>query len=242
MLHQGTDIEVGIVDQRHTRVDDLGEVVGWNIGRHADGDAGGTVDQQVRQAGREDRGLPFRFVVVGDEIDRFLVEVGEQLMSDLRHAHFGVAHGRRGVAVDRTEVALPVDEHVAQREWLRHAHDRVVHGGIAMRVVFTDDVADDAGGFFIGFVPVVAQFAHGEQRAPVHGFEPVAHVGQRTSHDYAHGVIEVGLFHLVFEIDGQDFFGEFSHRRGAGPYYYLYASGCDEVPHAVRTGAKPATF
>jgi len=35
----------------------------------------------------------------------------------------------------------------------------------------------------------------------VHGFEAVADVGQRAAHDDAHGVIEVGAPHFVFDID-----------------------------------------
>ncbi len=42
-------------------------------------------------------------------------------------------------------------------------------------------------------------------------FQAVADIRQGTPHDHAHGVIEVGLLHLVFEIDGQDFFCEFAH-------------------------------
>jgi hypothetical protein len=49
----------------------------------------------------------------------------------------------------------------------------------------------------------------------MHRLEAVAHVRQGTSHDHAHGVIQVGLFHLVFEIDWQDFFGEFVHSAGS---------------------------
>ena len=37
-------------------VDDLAEIVRRDVGRHADGDAAGAVDQQVREARRQDRG------------------------------------------------------------------------------------------------------------------------------------------------------------------------------------------
>ena len=67
-----------------------------------------------------------RLVVVRDEVDGLLVDVGEQLLRDPRHPHFGVAHRRGRIAVDRAEVALAVDEQVAHRERLGHAHDRVV--------------------------------------------------------------------------------------------------------------------
>jgi hypothetical protein len=90
------------------------EVVRRNIGRHAHRDTGRAVDQQIGDARRHDQRFIFGTVVVRPEIDRFLVEVFEQLMADLGHPDFGVTHGRRVVTVDRTEVALAIDQHVAQ--------------------------------------------------------------------------------------------------------------------------------
>ena len=128
-----------------------------------------------------------------------------------RHAHFGVAHGGRRVAVDGAEVALAVDEQVAHRERLRHADDRVVDRDVAVRVVLADDVADDARGLLVGAVVVVAELAHRVQHAPVHGLQPVADVGQRAADDHAHRVVEIRLAHLVFEIDWEDFL-TYGHR------------------------------
>jgi hypothetical protein len=99
-------------------------------------------------------------------------------VGDLGQADFGVAHGRGVVAVDRAEVALAVDQHVAQREVLRHAHDGVVHRRVAVRVVLADHVADDARALLVGPVPVVVQLVHREQHAPVHRLEAVARIGQ----------------------------------------------------------------
>ncbi len=150
-------------------------------------------------------------VVVRREIDGFLLDVGEQLVRDARHAHFRIAHRRGGIAVHRAEVALAVHQQVAQRERLRHAHDRVVDGRVAVRVVLADDVADDACRLLVGLVPVVAELAHREQHAPVHGLQPVTDIGQRAAHDHAHRVIEIGLAHLVFEVDVQDFARDLAH-------------------------------
>ena len=58
----------------------------------------------------------------------------------------GVAHRRRVIAVDIAEIALPVDQRIALRELLREPHQRVVDRPIAVRMVFADDVADDARG------------------------------------------------------------------------------------------------
>jgi hypothetical protein len=210
---QRLDVDLGIVEQRMQRGADVGEVVRRDVGRHAHGDAGRTVDQQVGDLGRQHQRLLLGAVVVGAEVDRFLVEVGQQLVRDLRHAHFGVTHRRRVVAVDRAEVALAVDQRIAQREVLRHAHHGVVHRGVAVRVVFTDDVADHAGRFLVSLVPVVAKFVHRVEDATMHGLEAVAHVRQRASDDHAHGVIEIGTTHLLFEADREGFLGKLFHVR-----------------------------
>jgi hypothetical protein len=214
VLHQAVDVEQRIVDQRDRRVDDFVEVVRRDVRRHADRDARRTVDQQVRHPRRHDGGFEFLLVVVGLEVDGFLVDVRHQLMRQARHARLGVTHGRRGVAVDRTEVALPVDQHVTQRERLRHAHQRVVHRGVAVRVVLADDVADDARRLVVRLVAVGAELVHREQHATVHRLEAIPDVGERAPHDHAHRVIEVAAAHLVFEVDRDDFLGEFCHSVG----------------------------
>jgi len=112
-----------------------------------------------------------------DEVDRFLVDVAQHLVGDLGQADFGVAHGRGVVAVDRAEVALAVDQHVAQGEVLGHAHDGVVDRAVAVRVVLADDVADDTRRLLIRAVPVVVQLVHREQHTAVHRLQAVAGIG-----------------------------------------------------------------
>ena len=71
--------QLRVVDEGDRGVDDLAEVVRRDVGGHADGDARGAVDEQVRQLGRQDRRLLLRPVVVVHEVDRVLVDVGEHL-------------------------------------------------------------------------------------------------------------------------------------------------------------------
>ena len=78
-------------------------------------------------------------------------------------------------------------------------------------MVFTDHVTDDTRGLLIGFVMVVAKFAHGVQHAPVDGLEAVANIGQRAPDDDAHRIVEIGLLHLLFETDKEQFLSHFSH-------------------------------
>ena len=77
------EVEIGVVDQGHGGVDDLAQIVRRDVGRHADGDAAGAVDQQVRELRRQDRRLLAALVVVGPEVDRVLVDVGQQRVGDL---------------------------------------------------------------------------------------------------------------------------------------------------------------
>ena len=80
-----------------------------------------------------------------------------------------------------------------------------------MRVVLTDNVADHTGRLLVGLVPVVAQLSHGEEHAAVDRFQAVAHIRQRPADDHAHGVIEIGLFHLLLDVYREDFFSKFRH-------------------------------
>ena len=84
----------------------------------------------------------------------------EHLVADAREAALGVAHRRGAVAVERAEVARAVDERVAQREGLRHAHQRLVERGVAVRVVAAHHVADDLGALAVLGVDAVRFCCH----------------------------------------------------------------------------------
>ena len=212
-LHQLVDRDPGIREHREAAVDRLAEVVRRDVGRHPHRDARAAVHEQVGQPGRQDRGLELLAVVVRDEVDRLLVDVRGELVGDLLQPALGVAHRGRVVAVDRPEVALPVDERVAQAEVLRHPHERVVDRHVAVRVVFPHHVADHARALHVRPVPDDVRLGHRVEHPAVHRLQPVADVGQRPSHDHAHRVIEVAVPHLGFQADGEGFLGEGVHAR-----------------------------
>ena len=58
----------------------------------------------------QDRRLLGGLVVVRDEVDGLLVEIRHHLVAERLEPRLGVSHRRRRVAVDRSEVALAVDE------------------------------------------------------------------------------------------------------------------------------------
>ena len=138
------DGKLRIVDHRRDRRGHLAQVVRRNVRRHADRDAARPVDEQVRQPAGQHRGLLEAVVEVRREIDRVLVDVGRASPSRSRvRRALGIAIRRRGIAVDRSEVPLAVDQRIAQREILHHADERVVHALVAVRMVLAEHVADD---------------------------------------------------------------------------------------------------
>ncbi len=112
-VHQVVNGGVRVLEQVQTGIHHFVQVVRRDVGGHAHGNAARAVDQQVGQAGGQHQGLFFAAVVVGAEVDRFFLDVGQHLVRDLRHADFGVPHGRSVVAVHRAKVALAIDQHVA---------------------------------------------------------------------------------------------------------------------------------
>ena len=105
VAHQACRVDVRIVDVGDRRGDHLAQVVRRDVRRHADGDAGGAVDEQVGEARRQDQRFAARAVVVRREVDRVHVEVAQHLGRDPRQARLGVAH--RGGGSSSTEPKLP---------------------------------------------------------------------------------------------------------------------------------------
>ncbi len=196
---------VEAVDHKDQRIDDLAQVVRRDVGRHADGDAAGAVDEQVGQRGGHDIRLAQRVVEVVVPLDGLFFQVFEHEVGQPRQPRLGVAHGRGVVAVDAAEVALPVDQRVAQAEGLRHAHHRIVDRGVAVRVILAEHLADDACALLVRLVVGEREVVpHRVENAAVHRLQPIAHIGQRARHDHAHGVVEIRGLHLLRNVGGAD--------------------------------------
>ena len=183
---------------------DLAQVVRRDVGGHADRDAGGPVDQQVRVARRQDRRLLRPAVVVRLEVDGVLLDVADHLERERRHPALGVPHGGRRVVARRAEVALAVDQRRAHHPRLREADQGVVDRGVAVRVVLTHDVTDDARALREAAVGAVAAVVHRVEHPAVHRLEAVAYVGQRAADDDRHRVVDVGALHRGLQLDRLD--------------------------------------
>ena len=189
------------LDRPDHGVDHLAHVVRRDVRRHADGDAGRSVDQQVRERRRQDGRLFGGLVVVRDEVDGLLVEIRHHLVAERLEPRLGVPHRRRRVAVDRSEVALAVDERRAHVEVLRQADERVVDRRVAVGVIVAHHLADDLGALAIAARRRQPHRLHAVEHAAMRGLQAVSDVGQRSPDDYAHGVIHVRALHLVFDVD-----------------------------------------
>ena len=209
--HQLVNVGLRVLNQVQAGVHHLIEVVRRDVGRHAHGDAAGAVDEQVGQARGQHRGFQLFAVVVGHHVDGLLVNVGKDGGGDALESALGVAVGGGAVAINGAEVALSVNERVAHGELLRHAHQRLIGGGVAVRVEAPEHVAHHAGALHIGAVPDVVGLVHGKQHAPMHRLETVTGVGQGAPDDDAHGVIQIAAPHLLFKADGESFLGERRH-------------------------------
>ena len=190
--------EAGVFDQGDAGVGHFAQVVAGDLGGQADGDAAGAVEQRERQARRQLAGLFGGAVVVGHKVHRAFVDLVHQQAGDARQAGLGVAHGGGAVTVPGAEVALPVDQRVALRKVLRHAHQRVVGGLVTVRVKAAQHVAHHAGAFdglgtggAVGPAKAQAHARHAVQNAALHGLLAVTHIGQGAALDHAERVLEV---------------------------------------------------
>ena len=201
VFHEVVHAALGIVQQQLERVAEFAQIVRRNVGGHAHGNARRAVEQQVGHLGGHHRGFLQGIVVVGPEIHGILVQVAQKFLGQPGHAHFRVTHGRRRVAVDGTEVALAVHQGIAHGKFLRHAHQGVIDRQIAVRVILTDDVTDDARGFLVRPVVIVGQFVLGEHDSPVHGLQAVAGVRNGAPDDDRKGILQIGLAEFFFYVD-----------------------------------------
>ena len=159
---------LGVVDDIAGAVDDLGEVMRRDVGRHADRDAGRAVYQQVREAGGQNDRLLTLLVEVRLEIDRVFLDIREHEVRELGHAGLGVTVSCRGVAVHGTEVAVTVNERIMQRKRLRHAPHRVVNRCVAVRMIAAEHVTDGRCRLAVGLVRGQAVLVHRVQDAAVY--------------------------------------------------------------------------
>src|SRR5207253_1586433 len=95
MFHQLLERDFGIVDLRTDSINHFAEIVRRNIGRHAHGDAGSAINEQIWKGSWENRRLGACFVIIWDEIDGVLFHVGHHRGAEMTHPRVGVPQRAR---------------------------------------------------------------------------------------------------------------------------------------------------
>ncbi len=132
-----------MLDHIDDSMTDFGEIMRGNFGSHTDRNAFGAHEQKIWDFSWEHGWLFERTVEVVDHGDGIFVDVIKDFSSDFGHACFSVTHCRGGVAVDTAKVSLTINERVAHIKWLCQADKCHVDGSIAVRMIFTQNVAND---------------------------------------------------------------------------------------------------
>ena len=204
VLHQLFQSCLRIVDEAAHAVDHLIHVMRRDIGGHAHGDAGRTVDQQVGEMAGQHCGFFQTVVVVGIEIYRVLVDILQHLHGELVHLGLGVSIGRGRVSVYGTEVSVAVHQHVAHGKILGKADHGVVDRYVPMRMVTPQHGAHRIGALAVRFFRPQGIFIHGIEDTPVHRLQAVPYIRQGPLHDDGHGVIQKGFSHLLRDVHMYD--------------------------------------
>ena len=196
IFHQVRQLRLGIVQHADAGVDDLGQVMGRDIGRHTYCNAGGAVYQQIGETAGQHPGLLPGLVKVGVPVHGVLFNVPQQLLGDLGHPRLGVTVGSGGVSINGAEVSVSVHQRIAHGKVLRQTDHCVIYGGISVGMIASQHVAHAGGGFLKGLVRGQVVLVHGVENAAVDRLHAVPHVRQGAPHNDAHGVLDVGLLHL----------------------------------------------
>ena len=127
ILHKLFNGNIRIVNHCHTAIENLCKVMRRHIGCHTYGYSRRAVHKQIWNAGRKNCRLLLLIVIVGYKINGVLVYVLHHLFAYFPKAYFGVTHCSRTVTVNRTEIALTVNQRITHYPILRKSHKCTIY-------------------------------------------------------------------------------------------------------------------
>ena len=200
--HQFVNGGIGMIHKVNQPIAEFTQVVRRDVRGHTHGNTLRTVQQQVRQLRGQHTRFAFVAIVVRHEVNRFLVDIGQHFVGDLGHTAFGVTRGCGAVTIQRTEVTVTIDQRYTQAEPLGHTHQRVVNRTIAVRVILTHHFTDHTRRLHVLGVVEVLHRIHGIEHTAVNRLKSISSIGEGTRHNHTHRIINVGVLHFLFYIDG----------------------------------------
>ena len=84
-------------------------------------------------------------------------------------------------------------------------HERGINDRFTVRVIVAGSVAADFCAFAVAAIGREAKIVHGDEDAPLHRLQAVAHIRQRARDDHAHRIVQIRLAHLGFDIDRKQY-------------------------------------
>ena len=197
--HQLINRYVRIVEHRNQGIANLAQIVRRDRGRHADGNAVGAVDQQIREAAGENHRFGPTFVVSRDEGDRVELQVVQHHRRKGAQAGFRVPHGSRRQAGNRTEVTLLVDQDMPHVPFLGHPDKSRVDDTLPVRVVITAGVTRNLRALDPSRTGAEVEVVHRDQNATLRRLQTIANVRQGAGDDHAHRIRQVTVFQFLLD-------------------------------------------
>ncbi len=132
-----------------------------------------------------------RSIVIRNKIHSVLLNIRQHLQGDRVQTNLCVTHGRRIIAIDGTEVAVPIHKGIAAGKILRQTHQGVINSGVAMRMKARQNITHHNRALFMRFVRGNPGVIHGIEYSPLHRLKPVAHIRKSAPYDDAHGIVQI---------------------------------------------------
>ena len=212
VAHQVQNAHLRLVEQSDARVQHLAQVVGRHARGKAEPDTILAVDRGRNAGWKVVRLDDLRVLLVGGhQRHGVLADVAQHDFAQPRQTHLGVAHGRRRVVIVAAEVALAVDQRVAQREVLRQPHCRVVNRFLAVRMGLAHHRPDHLGRLDRVVRRIPAHAVHEPQDPPLHWLQPVPRIWN-SPRIGRHAVFGVRILNRRRELLLADLFGIKSHQ------------------------------
>ncbi|EKD29447.1 MAG: hypothetical protein ACD_78C00408G0001, partial [uncultured bacterium (gcode 4)] len=186
----------GVIEDESERINNLTEIMRWDIGRHTDSNPRSSIEEEIRDTSREDGWFLGGSIIIISPINRIFVNIGEHELSETSHLDLSITHRSSIISIHGTEVPLSIDEGVSHREILCHTNHCVIHGAIPMWVVFTENISDHTSGLTMFTSCTNSAIIHRIEDTSVNGFHPVANIWESTTTYDGHRIIEITRLHL----------------------------------------------